>query len=134
MTDSPACNSVKEGGSQKAPPLLFSPYRLPAGRFDPLFTEGQSLACGALVLRWMPNGGDRTRVGVIAAKRVFHLAVERSRARRLLREAFRLERPRLKVGYDLVLMGRRNLLALSCDEVRVALMKLARRAKLTCKL
>ncbi|MDO5462661.1 MAG: ribonuclease P protein component [bacterium] len=130
MTDSPACGSVHKGGSSKAPPLLFSPFRLPVKAFEALFTTGQSVANGAMVLRWVKVPTDRTRVGVIAAKRTFHLAVQRSRARRLMREAFRLERLQLQEGIDIVLLGRRKLLTMSCDEVRKALLQLAARARI----
>lgn len=112
------------------PPLLFSPFRLPANRFAEIFEDSRSAVCAALVMRYRRSGGDRTRVGVIAAKKTFRLAVERSRARRLLREAFRLERPGLAVGYDLILLGRRQLLEMSCDQVRQALRGVCRRARL----
>lgn len=112
------------------PPLLFAPYRLPAKRFPEVFEAGRSEACAALVMRFLPNGGAKTRVGVIASKRTFHLAVERSRARRLLREAFRLEREQLAEGVDLVLIGRRQLLKMKCQDVRKALLNVCRRAGL----
>ena len=88
------------------------------------------MACRSLVLRWVPNGLGKTCLGVISAKRTFRLAVERSRARRLMREAFRLERPRLKAGYDLVLLGRRGLPGLTCQEARRDLLWLCRKADL----
>ncbi len=69
-------------------------------------------------MRWLPNGLDKSCIGVISPKKVFHLAVERSRARRLMREAFRLERLSLCPGYDIILMGRQALKGRSCDEVR----------------
>lgn len=128
MTDSPVCGVVSEGGSQKVPPLLFAPFRLPTNRFAALFEKGCSEACASLVMRILPNESERTRVGVIAAKRTFHHAVERSRARRLMREAFRLERPGLLPGYDIVLIGRRKLTEMTCQEVRRDFLKVCRRA------
>ncbi len=101
-----------------APPLLFSPFRLPSARYASVFDGGRSFACKTMVLRWIPNAQSKTCMGGIAPKRVFHLAVERSRARRLMREAFRLERPFLCPGYDLVIMGRAGLKGRSCQEVR----------------
>ena len=127
MTDSPVCGVVSEGGSQKVPTLLFAPYRLPSERFTALFEKGRSEACASLVMRVLPNGTDRTRVGVITTKRTFRHAVDRTRARRLMREAFRLERPQMAVGYDIVLLGRRNLTTMSCQAVRRDLLKLCRR-------
>ncbi len=130
MDDPPVSSGVPEGGSRPAPPLLFAPYRLPAARYAAAFERGRSLACRSLVLRWVPNGLDKTCLGVVSAKRTFRLAVARSRARRLMREAFRLERPGLRAGYDLVLLGRRGLAGLSCQEVRRDLLWLCRKAGL----
>ena len=130
MTESPVCGVVSKGGSSKAPPLLFSPYRLPTNAFPALFDTGKSEASRSLVMRYVPNGLEKTRVGVIAAKRTFRRAVDRTRARRLMREAFRLEREQLATGYDLVLIGRQKLTELQCQDVRHELLKLCRRAKL----
>ena len=53
-----------------------------------------------------PNGGTQARVGVIASKRVAARAVDRNRAKRLVREAFRKVRHRLG-GLDVVVRLRR---------------------------
>ncbi|MFU8780957.1 MAG: ribonuclease P protein component, partial [Kiritimatiellia bacterium] len=56
--------------------------------------------------------------GVIASKRTFKRAVERNRAKRLLREAFRLERGALPQVYDFVLVARKSILASGIQMVR----------------
>ena len=132
MAEGPA-RGDPEGGTVQAPPLLFRPYRLPGGRYEAVFASGRSVACGAMVLRWAPNGLGRTCLGVVSAKRTLRLAVERSRARRLMREAFRLERPRLRVGFDLVLVARRRLVGESCQEARRDLLWQCRKAGLLAK-
>jgi ribonuclease P protein component len=125
------CGIVSEGGSVTAPPLLLSPFRLPTNAFATLFEAKASSEVGrSLVMRYVPNGLDKTRVGVVTSKKTFHRAVERTRARRLMREAFRLERTQLKPGYDLVLIGRRALVGAQCQAVREDLLKLCRRARL----
>ena len=53
-----------------------------------------------------PNGGTQARVGIIASKRVAARAVDRNRAKRLVREAFRKVRHRLG-GLDVVVRLRR---------------------------
>ncbi len=130
MSDSPAYGGVSKGCTSSAHPLLFSPYRLPGKDYAALFEQGHSFACRTLILRWIPNTMEKTRLGVISPKRVFKLAVERSRARRLMREAFRLERPSLKPGYDLVLMGRAGLKGCTCEEVRKDLRWMCRKVGL----
>jgi ribonuclease P protein component len=53
-----------------------------------------------------PNGGPRARIGIIASKRVAARAVDRNRAKRLVREAFRKLRHRLG-GIDVVVQLKR---------------------------
>lgn len=79
-------------------------------------------------LRRGPNAG--LRLGVVAAKRTFRRAVDRSRAKRLLREAFRLNRWRLAGDVDVILVARRDLLRASLEAVEKDLMDMARRAGL----
>lgn len=121
------------GGNSLPPFFAFAPYRLPSARYAAVFERGKSVACGSMVLKWLPNGLDRTCLGVVTAKKVFRLAVTRSRARRLMREAFRLERPGLKAGFDLVLMGRSRLGGQDCRQTRRDLLWLCRKAGLLAK-
>ena len=53
-----------------------------------------------------PNGLAHARIGIIAAKRIAPRAVDRNRAKRLVREMFRATRHRLS-GIDVVVQLRR---------------------------
>lgn len=82
-----------------------------ARRLDPAgyrgtFDQGRSFAGRCLVLWSRPAEGETRRVGVVASRRSFPTAVARNRARRLLRETFRLNRAGLRPGVDLVLVAR----------------------------
>jgi ribonuclease P protein component len=70
-----------------------------------------------------------TRAGVVAGKSV-GTAVDRNRAKRLLREALRRRAEHLAAGWDLVLIARRPLAASKLVETQAALEQLLRRARL----
>lgn len=70
------------------------------------------------------------RLGVVAGRKTFRRAVDRNRARRLLREAYRNVRFRLKDAFDVVLVARHDVLDASADTLRAELLQLAERLKL----
>jgi ribonuclease P protein component len=106
--------------------------RLTASRlFQDTFEQGRSFA-GALMVLWLRAAPDAAqRLGVVASKRSFARAVDRSRVKRLLREAYRLNRVRFVGPQDVVLVARRPLLRASRQEAERDLLRLAARAGLT---
>jgi len=91
--------------------------------------EGGRVSRGRFLVFWsLDVGGDNTRVGVVASRRSFRRAVDRARAKRLLREAFRLNSGNLRPGFDCVLIARRNMLGASAVEVEKEFLGLARGA------
>lgn len=115
------------------PPLLYTgykPFRLTADRYPVVLSEGLSYAANTLVMRVSSTDRDKTCMGVVTSKRSLRQAVQRSRARRLLREAFRLLRPQLKTGFDMVLIARWKIDGVKCDIVQRDLRYLCRKAGL----
>src|SRR5262245_2894574 len=81
--------------------------RIKQGRdFSRLRQEGQRLVTGCLIANWRRLPADsQTRLGVITAGKIGN-AVVRSRARRLLREVFRVHQHDFAQPVDLVLIAR----------------------------
>ncbi|MGH8022711.1 MAG: ribonuclease P protein component [Limisphaerales bacterium] len=71
--------------------------------------QGERLAQGCLVANWsvLPDGG-RSRVGVVTSRKIGG-AVQRARARRLLRESFRLHQHDFARPLELVLVARNSI-------------------------
>lgn len=92
--------------------------------------NGKSYAGPLIVLIVRANETSALRVGV-AAGRTVGGAVQRNRAKRLLREAMRPLLSSLASGRDLVLVARPGLAAASLEQTRAAVASLLRRAGLT---
>jgi len=85
--------------------------------FARLKTQGRRLARGCVLINWaeLPGAGP-SRLGVVAAKRIGN-SVVRSRAKRLLREAFRLHQHDLRVASEIVLVARDSIAGKAFPEV-----------------
>ena len=78
--------------------------------FARLRQTGQRIAVGSLVLNWkeLPNN-SLSRMAVITTKKLGP-AIIRTRARRLLRECFRLHQHDLRTPLEMVLVARHGML------------------------
>ena len=104
-------------------------FRLDSAGYRSTFENGKSLA-SRLFAMWILRiqGGGVGRAGTVASKRTFHDAVQRNRARRLLREAYRTQRAHLEPGVQLVLLARRMILKATSREVADELRRQCRKA------
>lgn len=88
-----------------------------------MLSTGWRLASRNFVLRAGPNKLLHARLGIIAGKKVAARAVDRNRAKRLIREAFRAAAGILG-PYDITLQIRSDLRGELNDSVRAELAKL----------
>jgi ribonuclease P protein component len=73
--------------------------------FTLAYKQGSRARCAYYTVVVRENGGPHTRLGLSVGKAAYREAVDRNRARRVLREAFRLAQPDLPAGLDVVLIG-----------------------------
>ena len=73
--------------------------------FRRLYAKGASAVLPSVVVYCRKNGRAHNRLGVTVSTKLGH-AVVRNRCRRRLREVYRLEKPQLKTGYDIILVAR----------------------------
>lgn len=98
----PAMNDSSPPMDAPQPRLRFphSARVISARDFDHVMREGRRLGDASLSLRVVRNELDQARLGLVVGKR-YGGAVARNRAKRIIREAFRLVRPRLPSGWDI---------------------------------
>src|SRR6185369_17285869 len=92
--------------------------RLKTGRdFGRVRQGGERSVLGCLIANWLRLPPEsRPRLGVITSRKIGN-AVARTRARRLLREAFRLHQHELALPMDLVLVARPSIAGKGFAEV-----------------
>src|SRR5512140_593944 len=96
--------------------------------FDHVFRRGQRLDGRLFTLVVAANGREEDRLGLAVSRRVGG-SVQRNRAKRLLREGFRLLRREGRGALDVVVLAKPELATLGLREVRHELEQRLRRAR-----
>ncbi|HUR27159.1 MAG TPA: ribonuclease P protein component [Planctomycetota bacterium] len=99
------------------PPATSAPVRLFLPRetrvvkqsdFERAWKHGSRARGDALLVVAVPNELALARIGLSVGKKFWKRAVDRNRARRIFREAFRLTRHELPAGHDYILVPASN--------------------------
>ena len=105
--------------------------RIKQGRdFARVRQAGERLVIGCLIANWqrMP-AGSASRLGVVTSRRI-GCAVVRNRARRLMRETFRVHQHHLAAPVDLVLVARPSIVGKEFAAVERDFLTTLRKARL----
>ena len=97
--------------------------------FRRLYRKGTRSATPCLALYSRPNGRQENRLGLTTGAKLGH-AVVRNRCRRRLREVYRLETPRLRQGYDIILVARTRTATAPWPELQRQFRRLCRKLDL----
>jgi ribonuclease P protein component len=103
-----------------------------AHQFEEAFAGGRKYV-GRLMVIWPRVAQDSDgRIGIVTSRKVGG-AVQRNRARRMLREAFRPNKQLFRTKCDFVVVARYRLASAKLDEVESELLALADKAGLLCE-
>ena len=97
--------------------------------FERVRRFGKSYAHPLIVLIAIPNEMSHSRFGVGAGRSIGN-AVQRNRAKRIIRETIRPLIPHISAGWDLVILARRPIVNIKFSEIRLALTSLLTQAEL----
>lgn len=73
--------------------------------FTRLYAKGAFVSCGMCTVYYRRNGKKENRIGISTGKKIGN-AVMRSRARRIIRQAYRETEKDFPIGYDMVVTAR----------------------------
>ena len=116
-------------GLDPVPPRArFRPHERVRDRavFQQVFAQRRAVSDAHLIVHAMRNGLAHARLGITVPRRVTRSAVARNRLKRLIREAFRLRKAELPVGFDLIVLPRRT--GVDAGALTESLVRLARDA------
>ena len=95
--------------------------------FRRMYQKGASAAGGCMVIYCRRNKLDHNRLGLTASVKLGH-AVVRNRARRRLREVYRLNEAKFRPGWDIVVVARTKAVDAEFSQLTRSYLALAKKA------
>ncbi len=97
--------------------------------FKRVYSRGKSIVDPFVVMYFLPNRKGVNRLGITVSKKIGG-AVVRSRARRLIKEAFRLQEDKFSLGYDLVFVARGRMVGTGLAKIMTSMERIAKKGGL----
>lgn len=94
--------------------------------FTAIYNRGKSVGDRYIVLFYRKNSLPYNRTAFLASKKVGN-SVMRNRARRLMKESYRLTDMKVPQGYDLIFIARNTIKEAKCPQVKKSLESALRR-------
>jgi len=101
--------------------------------FSAIYNRGKSVGERYVVLFIKKNGLPYNRIAFLASKKVGN-SVVRNRARRLMKESFRVIKENVADGYDIVFIARKTICNLKCADVKKSMESAVNRAGIVKKI
>ena len=98
-------------------------------QFRRLYQKGASAVGGGMVLYCRKNNLGHNRLGVTVSVKLGH-AVVRNRVRRRFRELYRLHKPEMQPGFDVILVARGRAVRSTYQQLDETYLRLLRQAGL----
>jgi len=97
--------------------------------FTLIYKKGKSSGSRYVVVLYRQNGLTCNRLAFLASKKVGN-SVRRNRARRLMKESFRLFSEIIPIGYDIIFIARNTINDRKCADVKESIETALKRAGL----
>ncbi|HEX3027202.1 MAG TPA: ribonuclease P protein component [Clostridia bacterium] len=85
--------------------------------FRRIYSRAHSFVSRSVVLYFSKNRLGSNRLGITVSKKL-GCAVKRNRAKRIIREAYRMTEPEIRRGYDFVVVARSRALSMKTGELQ----------------
>lgn len=98
--------------------------------FNAIYKAGKSVPDRYVVLFFRKNHLPYNRTSFLASKKVGN-SVQRNRAKRLMRESYRLNSDKFRSGFDLIFVARNTINGKKQKDVEKSILNAAKRGKVT---
>ena len=98
--------------------------------FEEAKTKGQKYQASLFGLLVYPTNSEITRFGFIVSTKISKKATQRNKIKRRLRESVKKLLPVMKQGYDVIFLGKKDLLDKKLSEISVEVIHTLRKAGL----